>query len=513
MGKEVSELLRGVDVSKWQQPATTPYALLSRNGYSFVIARVAYGDRPDATFDDHVLRARSNGLAAGGYLFWRHEQDPEAQARAFRDTVSALDYGPGWIVPALDLEWQLTGGKATAASMAPSKRTAEMLREWYGDCLIYTTASFWTEIGKPEWWLDYPLWVAHYGVTETNVRTPGGKPWTIWQHASKPIDGLYAAAIDQNVARALPLVTQANSELRFDDTTERFIPAVGGSGGAGDAPGDADPGVPGPGGGSVSGSAGAGSADPDAVAHQDEEAGLEAREVTPGDRVANYALSVLEFGPMSRTIRASDYRAFIDANFDDSPSAPVYATTGTNCAIFARGCLIAAGLKPRGKRPKVTAITTWLGVGWFGAEPSWIPNDGSLTPKRGDLLYWCGGTEKTWPNATNGHVGVLVDGSGWGWVVAEGGGTNGLCRLSAPKDIRASVGRPLRGVWRPALMVAPAAKPTAPPTPAPLAKTTQDPIREWQAALAGAGYDVGTVDGKFGPKTLAASLAALLGAR
>ncbi len=173
------------------------------------------------------------------------------------------------------------------------------------------------------------------------------------------------------------------------------------------------------------------------------------------DAVARCAVQALTLGPMSRTERRESYRSFIDGAFIDTVEAPVFASKGTHCAIFARGCLSHAGVKPRGKRPKVTGITVWLGVGWF-SEPEWIPVGDIDAVLAGDILYWCGFPGQTvvqWRSATNGHVGIVAPGGeNWSHPTAEGGGgpDGSRCRLSdAPKDIRASHSRPLRGVWRP----------------------------------------------------------------
>ena len=47
---------------------------------------------------------------------------------------------------------------------------------------IYTTASFFSQIGNPKGFEDYPLWVAEYGVSKP--RLPNGWTlYTIWQHS------------------------------------------------------------------------------------------------------------------------------------------------------------------------------------------------------------------------------------------------------------------------------------------------------------------------------------------
>lgn len=183
--------------------------------------------------------------------------------------------------------------------------------------------------------------------------------------------------------------------------------------------------------------------------------------MTPGERVAQVAHELLDPGPMSRTIRRADYHAFINANFVDTVAAPVFNSGGTHCAIFARGCLTQAGIMPIGRRPRVTAITTWLGVRGFVEddpetdliEGAWIPVD-EWTPEVGDVPYICGGNAKTWKAAFNGHVFILVDGSGPMWTIAQsGGGIDGtLCRKSDDHVNIFELSRKCRGAWRPALM-------------------------------------------------------------
>lgn len=181
------------------------------------------------------------------------------------------------------------------------------------------------------------------------------------------------------------------------------------------------------------------------------------------DAVARCALQATSPGPMGRTVRPEDYKSFLEAGFAvDTPTRPVFTSGGTHCAIFVRGCFGCAGVKPRGGRPTITGITSWLGVGWF-VEPEWVPVEklvDGVFP--GDVPYWCGYqwmTLEQWRLAKDGHVGVILPGEdeslprgGWFHKTAEGGGgaDGSICRMSAnPKDVRWSGQRPLRGVFRP----------------------------------------------------------------
>lgn len=172
-----------------------------------------------------------------------------------------------------------------------------------------------------------------------------------------------------------------------------------------------------------------------------------------GDLVASVAETWLSDGPLDR--HHPVYRDFLAGAYGpDDPEHPTLTSAGTHCAIVARACLTLAEVKPPGKRPKVTAITTWLGVSGFEGDPSWrsmadLEARGGLL--RGDVLYWANRDD-----GQDGHVGIcLTPGDEpWFWRTAEGGGGDGsVARMSeAPKDVRFSRGRRLRGVWRPGAM-------------------------------------------------------------
>lgn len=189
--------------------------------------------------------------------------------------------------------------------------------------------------------------------------------------------------------------------------------------------------------------------------------------MTPGERVAAVAAEVLADGPMGNTVRGADYQAFLESTFGNGRQL---RAVRTSCAIFAGACLMRAGIQARRGWPRARAITTWLGVPGFTGP--WVSRD-RLVPQVGDIFYVCSNAHPTWHAATNGHVGILLEGDGWEWVTAEGGGGDGtLCRISAaPKRID-KLSRTLRGVWRPALMLPPEDIADTEPAPAPLPSDT-----------------------------------------
>ena len=232
--------------------------------------------------------------------------------------------------------------------------------------------------------------------------------------------------------------------------------------------------------------------------------------MTNNNRLATAAEAAVSAGPLGNLgERGDEYEAFCDAAFGRGKEL---RRKQTSCAVFVGCCFFHAGLKPRRRWPRINGITTWAGVSWFSA--AWVPYKPGVDLLRGDILYWCGNTPLGWKMALNGHVGILLEGSGHMWRTAEGGGSPGgtMCRMSVePKDIRFSGVRPLRGVWRPDEMtlLAPGHEPQAASFVPIKYGARGRRVSEWQLLLLqhGQRLPVYGVDGDFGGETLAATRA------
>lgn len=233
---------------------------------------------------------------------------------------------------------------------------------------------------------------------------------------------------------------------------------------------------------------------------------------TPGYLLARAARDSLLGGPMSWDLRRDYHVALLDKTFGKGRqllSDIAHTTPASTCAICVGMWAMLAGVQERRGWPPARAITTWAGFGGFSSR-YWIPVD-RLVPQIGDVPYWCGGTATTWTAAKNGHVEVLLEGEGWFWKTAGGGGGSDgtLCRMSdKPKDIRTNSGRLLRGVWRPAALAVPLSP--AEPVFRPCKRGNKDPkgsttgpVRTWQRRLLGAGYKLPEwgADGSWGKET------------
>lgn len=215
--------------------------------------------------------------------------------------------------------------------------------------------------------------------------------------------------------------------------------------------------------------------------------------MTPNERLAAAAEMTLAAGTMSWTQRREDHVRYLTETFGDGLALlRGIATTSpaSTCAVCVGMWAMLAGVQAKRARPRTPAITTWAGFGGFGGR-YWIPRAKLTEVRRGDVLYWCGGTDKTWPAATNGHVGVALRGDGHVWTTAEGGGGGDgtTCRVSpAPKDIRSHSSRLWRGVWRAdgadSNAAVPAPLPLAAPTWRDIAPGMRgEDVRAWQLSL------------------------------
>jgi GH25 family lysozyme M1 (1,4-beta-N-acetylmuramidase) len=208
-GSDPPGLAAGIDVSHHQAPGAINWAALAKT-HRFVIARATYGAKIDETFRQHVELARGAGLITGAYHFFRPGVPVAEQLDAFARAVEPVGFGPGWLAPALDIEQnERYDGPISADRYAPAEQICSTWKRVHGAAMIYTNPSMWGEIGSPAWIGEHHLWVSHYGVS--SPRTPLGLSWVIWQHRVATLLGIGGGPLDQNVARALPILTESKT--------------------------------------------------------------------------------------------------------------------------------------------------------------------------------------------------------------------------------------------------------------------------------------------------------------
>ena len=169
---------QGIDISYFQ--GVVDWNALKSDGMDFIAIKASQGTgySQSSYYTDNIGKARSAGLIAGGYHFFTGNENGVDQAKYFLQVANPQK---GDLLPMLDLETSngASGNEVASGALAWLKTVEDAIGQ---KPFVYTTASFFAEIGNPSGFEDYPLWVAEYGVSVP--KNPHG--WslhTIWQHS------------------------------------------------------------------------------------------------------------------------------------------------------------------------------------------------------------------------------------------------------------------------------------------------------------------------------------------
>ena len=172
---DVGNLLpQGIDVS-WHSGAVD-WAAVKEAGHTFAFVKATEGlDLKDKLFDHHWPAMKEAGLLRGAYHFYVTEDDPEAQAKFFIQTVPL---GSGDLAPVVDVE---VLGHDTQPGLADRLAVfLARLEAHYGvKPILYTSPNFWNQ-NLNDRFGDHPLWVAEYGVDAPKL-PEGWGAWHLWQ--------------------------------------------------------------------------------------------------------------------------------------------------------------------------------------------------------------------------------------------------------------------------------------------------------------------------------------------
>ena len=190
----------GPDVSFYQDnPGTSRQIdftkMKEKAGY--VIIRAGQNLWVDSDFGYNWLNAKAAGIPRGSYWFYDSRAEPIQQADLW---YSQIANDPGELPLFADLEENYGGQYKGWRYWYTFITRLKSLIGGRQEIGIYTGYYYWlenapnkqTEPVELEYFHQFPLWIAHYGVTTPSVPGPWSpSEWVFWQYTDKGDGGLY----------------------------------------------------------------------------------------------------------------------------------------------------------------------------------------------------------------------------------------------------------------------------------------------------------------------------------
>jgi lysozyme len=172
--------IHGIDVSHYQGRIdwTSVKAMKDKDvSLRFAFIKATEGiNSTDNAFDDNWRQCSACSLTRGAYHFFHPGLDPWLQALRF---ILSVQLAKGDLPPVLDAE--VTEGLPPDIIRERLCTWLNMVETWYHvKPVIYTNVGFYRDNLKG-YFNEYPLWIAHYGVTYPQV----DEPWAFWQHSER----------------------------------------------------------------------------------------------------------------------------------------------------------------------------------------------------------------------------------------------------------------------------------------------------------------------------------------
>ncbi|MBD2438081.1 GH25 family lysozyme [Nostoc sp. FACHB-110] len=176
----------GIDVA--DQDGKVDWTAVKNSGKTFAFVKATEGASiKDSAFAHHWQTMKAVGIIRGAYHFFHpHKSDPVVQAQEFLTTVGKLE--PGDLPPVLDIEVTDNVSNPQVVIDAAKKwleQVEKTLLQQTGKAIkpiIYTYPGFWNELGDPDDFSSYPLWIAHYDQPQPSVPHTWGGEYIIHQY-------------------------------------------------------------------------------------------------------------------------------------------------------------------------------------------------------------------------------------------------------------------------------------------------------------------------------------------
>jgi len=200
----------GPDVSFYQDnPGTSRQIdfVKMKQSAGYVIIRAGQNLWVDSDFGYNWSKAKEAGLPRGSYWFYDSRADPKKQADLWFTQISN---DPGELPLFADLEETYNGSFAGWKHWYTFIERIRALISNKQEIGIYTGYYYWlqnapsklTDPVELEYFHQYPLWIANYGVTTPSVPAPWDpNEWVFWQYTDKgdgPLFGVESLNVDMN---------------------------------------------------------------------------------------------------------------------------------------------------------------------------------------------------------------------------------------------------------------------------------------------------------------------------
>lgn len=188
--------IEGMDISSYQPNTNWPAVAAGGITFAFIKATESTG-YVNSYFAQDWQGAKDVGVIRGAYHYFHADVDPVAQADHFVNVMGQL--GPDDLPGVLDLEddFGLPASQVAANGLAFLERVEALTGK---RPIVYTGPYFfYTLLGNPDGYGQYPLWIAHYGANCPDVPTRWDN-FMFWQYTSTGgIQGVQGANVDHNI--------------------------------------------------------------------------------------------------------------------------------------------------------------------------------------------------------------------------------------------------------------------------------------------------------------------------
>jgi lysozyme len=180
----------GIDISKWDGNWDADKA--KQAGATFAFIKASEATFTDPQFLVNWQKAKDAGLLRGAFHYLDYTKSGIEQANYFADL---LKDDPGELPPVIDYELRRTDNDPSAAIGFLRDCLDQLITrtELFENAsikfpMIYTGPGFWMEYGdqtKRDYWIQFPLWNAHWTTSTTPKIPPPWTMWHFWQFTSK----------------------------------------------------------------------------------------------------------------------------------------------------------------------------------------------------------------------------------------------------------------------------------------------------------------------------------------